>query len=312
MNPCPCGYFGDPNKPCNCNPDQIERYLGRISGPLIDRIDIHVEVSGAPYRESQRPRRGETVEACLRTSSFNQLAVFTPRMPPTRDTNAPGPLLRVPECVGMCPKEAITLERGGICWSKGKSIIIVFPLEGDQTEQVPDSDEPLSGGRVASRKYGKDDERAAGTIAIPSCAQPTSSGEKRSRCPTSTAGLMLIQASTGGAGQYAFSPAVSMSNRGSRSRSPATTRNLQSAILPPSLRFGLWTFRLFPFSAFRFREVWVRLALHVFSDVFQPGLCSTRSSIVSTCQAIGPSIVPSSALRVVDTIAHNYSLSPKA
>ena len=83
----------------------------------------------------------------------------------------------------------------------------------------------------------------------------------------------------------------------------------------PSLRFGLFdvlTFRLFPFSAFRLREVWVRLALHVFSDVFQPGLCSTRGSIASTCRAIGGSIVPSSALRVADNIAHSYSLSAKS
>jgi len=40
MNPCPCGYFTDPNKPCKCTPPQIERYLSRVSGPLIDRIDI--------------------------------------------------------------------------------------------------------------------------------------------------------------------------------------------------------------------------------------------------------------------------------
>ncbi len=58
MNPCPCGYFGDARKPCQCNPVQIERYLGRISGPLIDRIDIHVEVSGVPYGELRGEREG--------------------------------------------------------------------------------------------------------------------------------------------------------------------------------------------------------------------------------------------------------------
>jgi len=45
MNPCPCGYQTDPRRACTCSPIQIERYLARISGPLIDRIDIHVEVS---------------------------------------------------------------------------------------------------------------------------------------------------------------------------------------------------------------------------------------------------------------------------
>ena len=44
MNPCPCGYLGHPEKSCRCTPTQIARYRGRISGPLLDRIDIHVEV----------------------------------------------------------------------------------------------------------------------------------------------------------------------------------------------------------------------------------------------------------------------------
>jgi magnesium chelatase family protein len=45
MNPCPCGYLGDESGRCHCTPDQISRYRGRISGPLLDRIDLHVEVS---------------------------------------------------------------------------------------------------------------------------------------------------------------------------------------------------------------------------------------------------------------------------
>jgi magnesium chelatase family protein len=51
MNPCPCGFRGDPRRSCNCSPPQIERYLGRISGPLLDRIDIHIEVPPVPFRE---------------------------------------------------------------------------------------------------------------------------------------------------------------------------------------------------------------------------------------------------------------------
>jgi magnesium chelatase family protein len=51
MNPCPCGFRGDPKRQCTCNPLQIERYLSRISGPLLDRIDIHVEVPPVPFRE---------------------------------------------------------------------------------------------------------------------------------------------------------------------------------------------------------------------------------------------------------------------
>ena len=45
MNPCPCGYSGDPEHPCRCTPDQIQRYRARVSGPLLDRIDLHVQVS---------------------------------------------------------------------------------------------------------------------------------------------------------------------------------------------------------------------------------------------------------------------------
>lgn len=51
MNPCPCGYASDPGKECTCNPPQIQRYLSRISGPLLDRIDIQVEVPAVKYRE---------------------------------------------------------------------------------------------------------------------------------------------------------------------------------------------------------------------------------------------------------------------
>jgi len=58
MNPCPCGYFTDANKPCKCSPPQIDKYLSRISGPLIDRIDIHIEVPPVPYRELRSQRDG--------------------------------------------------------------------------------------------------------------------------------------------------------------------------------------------------------------------------------------------------------------
>ncbi|MBI1314794.1 YifB family Mg chelatase-like AAA ATPase [bacterium] len=58
MNPCPCGYRGDPKRQCNCSPMQIERYIGRISGPMLDRIDIHVEVPAVPFRELKDSTEG--------------------------------------------------------------------------------------------------------------------------------------------------------------------------------------------------------------------------------------------------------------
>ena len=62
MNPCPCGYRGDPKRQCKCNPLQIERYVSRISGPLLDRIDIHIEVPPVPFRELSGKQEGTNSE----------------------------------------------------------------------------------------------------------------------------------------------------------------------------------------------------------------------------------------------------------
>ena len=62
MNPCPCGFRGDPKRSCNCTPIQIERYLSRISGPLLDRIDIHIEVPNVPFRELSDSTEGTSSE----------------------------------------------------------------------------------------------------------------------------------------------------------------------------------------------------------------------------------------------------------
>ncbi len=59
MNPCPCGYFGDALKPCTCTPLQIRKYLAKISGPLLDRIDIHIQVRRLTQEEMLREEKGE-------------------------------------------------------------------------------------------------------------------------------------------------------------------------------------------------------------------------------------------------------------
>lgn len=63
MNPCPCGHAGDPRKECVCSPGQIQRYLGKISGPLLDRIDLHVEVTPVPFEDLQSERKEEPSRA---------------------------------------------------------------------------------------------------------------------------------------------------------------------------------------------------------------------------------------------------------
>jgi len=67
LNPCPCGYRSDPRRKCNCTPPQIEKYMGKISGPLIDRIDIHVEVPAAEFKELASKQPG-TSSAEIRES----------------------------------------------------------------------------------------------------------------------------------------------------------------------------------------------------------------------------------------------------
>ena len=59
MNPCPCGFFTDTQHECTCTPMMIQRYRSRISGPLLDRIDIHIEVPGVKYAELTEKRPGE-------------------------------------------------------------------------------------------------------------------------------------------------------------------------------------------------------------------------------------------------------------
>lgn len=79
MNPCPCGYLGDPKRECRCSPSQIQRYRNRISGPLLDRIDIHVEAPALGIAELRHGRAGEeslAVRGRVEAARLRQLARF--------------------------------------------------------------------------------------------------------------------------------------------------------------------------------------------------------------------------------------------
>ena len=79
MNPCPCGYLGDPQHACTCNPTQVAAYRGRISGPLLDRIDLHVDVASVPYqalRQEAPSERSDQIRARVSEARGVQRARF--------------------------------------------------------------------------------------------------------------------------------------------------------------------------------------------------------------------------------------------
>ena len=79
QNPCPCGYWGDPEHACSCSPMVISRYQKRLSGPLLDRIDIHVEVPRVPFQKLSDERRGEpsaAIRARVEAARARQSARF--------------------------------------------------------------------------------------------------------------------------------------------------------------------------------------------------------------------------------------------
>ena len=83
MNPCPCGFLTDPKHMCNCSHVQVHRYRSRISGPLLDRIDIHVDVPAVPYKDLMSIRPAET-SAEIRTRVSGARAVQAERFKQTR------------------------------------------------------------------------------------------------------------------------------------------------------------------------------------------------------------------------------------
>lgn len=78
MNPCPCGYYNHPSKECSCAPGQVNKYLGRISGPLLDRIDLQVEILPVPFEQLSSLQKGES-SATIRERVISARAIQTLR-----------------------------------------------------------------------------------------------------------------------------------------------------------------------------------------------------------------------------------------
>ncbi len=79
LNPCPCGYRSDPRRQCNCTPPQVERYMSKISGPLLDRIDIHIEVPATEYKELSSRTPGtssQSMRECVEVARVQQQRRF--------------------------------------------------------------------------------------------------------------------------------------------------------------------------------------------------------------------------------------------
>jgi magnesium chelatase family protein len=99
MNPCPCGYLGHYNGKCRCTPDQVSRYRGKISGPLLDRIDIQIEVPAVPQEDLLKQSDGESSIAI-------QQRVEAARQHQLARQDKPNALLSVTEIDAHCAPDA--------------------------------------------------------------------------------------------------------------------------------------------------------------------------------------------------------------
>jgi magnesium chelatase family protein len=113
MNPCPCGYRSDPRRACNCSAPQVDKYLSKISGPLLDRIDLHVEVPAVPFTQLSEsppgPPSSEYLETVVRARA-RQAARFGNRGPLVNGRMTPRQIRK------FCPlkPEAASLLKGAM------------------------------------------------------------------------------------------------------------------------------------------------------------------------------------------------------
>ena len=91
MNPCPCGHFSDPTRECRCTGGIIQRYLGKISGPLLDRIDLHIEVPAVAYQELRGQPSGRDIGRHARPRGARSQRAARPRLLQLADSGSPAP-----------------------------------------------------------------------------------------------------------------------------------------------------------------------------------------------------------------------------
>ena len=111
MNPCPCGYLGDQNKPCTCGPMEIRRYRSRISGPLMDRIDIHIEVPALKYKElTERPsENSQAVRERVNRATGHPVSSGLPAAP---TSSTPGCPTATSSASPLFPRNAVNSSNG--------------------------------------------------------------------------------------------------------------------------------------------------------------------------------------------------------
>ena len=112
LNPCPCGYFGDPKRSCRCHPRQVENYRQRISGPLLDRIDLHVEVPLVDYKDLASDEKGEP-SARIRERVIMAREIQNERLSSVRgaNLNAAMPSRQVREHCKLSKESSLLLEQ---------------------------------------------------------------------------------------------------------------------------------------------------------------------------------------------------------
>lgn len=105
MNPCPCGYYNHPTKACVCNPGQVQRYLNKISGPLLDRIDLQIEIVPVPFEKISDLKEGEN------SAAIRERVIAARRIQEQRFANEPGVHCNAQMSPNLIAKYALIDER---------------------------------------------------------------------------------------------------------------------------------------------------------------------------------------------------------